>query len=148
MRLAAVLSFFACAAACPTAAQALDFRAVAENAAVLYDAPSTKANKLYVVSQGYPLEVVVQVGGWTKVRDAAGGLAWIENRALADKRTVMVRVPLAEVRQEPEEAAPVIFQAEQDVILDLVAPGSPGWLQVRHEDGLTGYIRASQVWGG
>ncbi|MGH8700070.1 MAG: hypothetical protein ACREVR_02685, partial [Burkholderiales bacterium] len=48
------------------AGAAADFRSVAENAAVLYDAPSAKAKKLYVVSHGYPVEVLVVVEGWSK----------------------------------------------------------------------------------
>jgi len=137
----------ACASAYITVAAAVEFRAVADNAAVLYDAPSIKAKKLYIVNHGYPLELVVQVGGWTKVRDASGGLSWIESKELTDKRTVMVKVPLAQIRQATDDNAPVVFQAQQNVILDLVAPGNDAWLQVRHEDGATGYIKASQVWG-
>lgn len=82
-------------------AAALEFRAVSENAAVLYDAPSAKAKKLYVVNRGYPVEVVVLVEGWVKVRDASGGLSWIESKYLTDKRTVMIKAPLAQVRQMP-----------------------------------------------
>jgi len=134
------------AAAYAASAQALEFRAVGDSAAVLYDAPSAKANKLYVVNQGYPLEVLVQVEGWTKVRDASGGLAWIENKELTDKRTVMVKVPLAQIRQSAEDNAPVVFQAQQNVILELVTSAG-AWLQVRHEDGASGYIKASDVWG-
>ena len=47
---------------------AADYRSVADSAAVLYDAPSAKSKKLYVVSQGYPVEIVVVVEGWSKVR--------------------------------------------------------------------------------
>ncbi|HSQ05404.1 MAG TPA: SH3 domain-containing protein [Burkholderiales bacterium] len=137
----------ACACACVTTAVAVEFRAVTDSAAVLYDAPSITAKKLYVVNHGYPLEVVVQVASWTKVRDASGGLSWIESKELTDKRTVMVKVPLAQVRQTMDDNAPVVFQAQQNVILDLVAPGDGAWLQVRHEDGATGYIKATQVWG-
>jgi SH3-like domain-containing protein len=140
-------SLLACALAYAPAASALEFRAVADKAAVLYDAPSVKAKKLYVVNQGYPLEVLVQVEGWTKVRDASGGLSWIENKELTDKRTVMVKVPLAQVRQSAEDSAPVVFQAQQNVVLDLVVPGDGVWLEVRHADGATGYIKATQVWG-
>ncbi|HEX9686982.1 MAG TPA: hypothetical protein VGA25_14145, partial [Burkholderiales bacterium] len=50
-------------AAAPAAAA--EFRSVAESAAVLYDAPSAKAKKLYVVNLGYPVEVVVVVEGWS-----------------------------------------------------------------------------------
>jgi SH3-like domain-containing protein len=126
---------------------ALEFRSVAENAAVLYDAPSVKAKRLYVVNRGYPVEVVVVVEGWVKVRDASGEFTWIESKALTDRRTVMVKVPLAQVRQSADEKAPTVFQAEQNVILDLLEVASGGWLRVRHRDGETGFIRVTDVWG-
>jgi len=129
-------------------AVAADFRSVAENAAVLYDAPSVKARKLYVVSHGYPVEVVVVVEGWTKVRDASGELTWIESKHLTDKRTVLVKTPLAQVRQAAVDTAPLVFEAEQDVLLELLGIASGGWLRVRHRDGQSGYVRVAQVWGG
>jgi SH3-like domain-containing protein len=128
-------------------ASALDFRSVAENAVVLYDGPTAKSSKLFVVNKGYPLELVVSVEGWTKVRDANGAFSWVETKQLTDKRTVMVKVPMAEVRVKPDESAPIAFQAQQNVLLDLVNV-SGGWIQVRHRDGGTGYVRAQQVWGG
>lgn len=128
-------------------AWALDFRSVAEIAAVLYDAPSAKANKLYIVNQGYPLEVVVLVEGWSKVRDANGDLAWIESKDLTDKRTLMVKVPLAQVRRSADENSPVVFQAQQNVILELVDVASGAWLRVRHRGGQTGFIKVADVWG-
>ncbi|MES2563744.1 MAG: SH3 domain-containing protein [Pseudomonadota bacterium] len=127
-------------------ALALDYRVVGDAAAILYDAPSAKSNKLYVVSQGYPLEVIVTVQGWVKVRDASGTLSWIDSRQLSDKRIVMIKVALAVVRQKPDDAAPVAFQAQQNVLLELIEV-SGGWLQVRHRDGASGYVRAQQVWG-
>ena len=133
------------AAAAP--AWGLEFRSVADNAAVLYDAPSARAKKLYVVNRGYPVEVVVTVEGWSKVRDATGALAWIESKSLADRRTVMIKVPLASIYQSADERAPVVFQAQQSVILELVEVAADGWLRVKHRDGQTGYIRANQVWG-
>ena len=128
-------------------ASAAEFRSVAENAAVLYDAPSAKAKKLYVVNQGYPVEVVVVVEGWSKVRDATGEMTWIESRQLSEKRTVMVRMPIAQVREAADDAAPVAFQAQQSVLLELLEVTGSGWLRVRHRDGQTGYVRVAQVWG-
>lgn len=128
-------------------AAALEFRSVSENAAVLYDAPSAKANKLYIVNNGYPVEIVVAVEGWVKVRDVNGDLTWIESKNLTDRRTVMVKVPLAQVRQSADDNAPVVFQAQQNVILDLVEATGGGWLRVKHRDGQTGFVKASQVWG-
>lgn len=125
---------------------AADFRSVGENAAVLYDAPSAKAKKLYVVNHGYPFEIVVVVEGWSKVRDASGELLWIESKVLADRRTVLVKAPLAQIREAADESAPVVFQAQQNVLLELLdVAGS--WIRVRHRDGQGGYVRVTQVWG-
>lgn len=128
-------------------AAAADFRSVAENAAVLYDAPSAKAKKLYVVSYGYPFEVLVVVEGWSKVRDAAGEMTWIQSKQLSDARIVMVRTPLAQVREAADDNAPVAFQVQQNVLLELLEVASGGWLRVRHRDGQSGYVRVAQVWG-
>lgn len=136
----------AAAAAGDAFAAGLDFRSVADQAAVLYDAPSAKSKKLYVVNQGYPFEVLVVVEGWSKVRDANGDLTWIESKHLADKRTVLVKVPLAQVRDKADDGAPVVFQAQQNVLLELLEVAG-GWLRVRHRDGQAGFIKVTQVWG-
>jgi SH3-like domain-containing protein len=129
-----------------TSAPALEFRSVAEPAAILYDAPSTKAQKLFILSRGYPVEVVVKVEGWTKVRDDTGEFAWIENSRLSDRHTVMVRVAGAEARQAPNENSAVVFTADKSVFLELIDV-SLGWVKVRHADGAVGFIKVSQLWG-
>lgn len=127
---------------------AREFRSVADNAAVLYDAPSVKSKKIYVVSQGYPVEVVVVVEGWSKVRDASGELTWIESKRLSDKRTVLVKAGTVQVRESASDTAPIVFEAAQDVLLELLGIAGGGWLRVRHRDGQAGFVRAGQVWGG
>jgi SH3-like domain-containing protein len=89
----------------------------------------------------------VLVEGWVKIRDASGDLAWIESKYLTDKRTVMIRTPVAQVRQSADDNAPVVFQAQQSVILELVEVPGGGWLRVRHRDGQAGFVKVSQVWG-
>ena len=126
---------------------AADLRSVSERAAVLYDAPSVRARKLYVVNQFYPLEVVVNIDNWVKVRDAGGELTWIEKKALSERRTVIVTVALADVRQAADEKSPLVFQAREGVILDLAEVGATGWVRVQHRDGQAGYVRNNQVWG-
>lgn len=126
---------------------AAEFRSIGEAAVVLYDAPSTRAAKLYVASRNLPVEIISTDGVWVKVRDPLGGLSWIERKLLADKRTVMVTVSVADVRQRAEETAPVVFQAQQGVVLDLVEAGATGWARVRHVDGSSGFVRIGQVWG-
>ncbi len=130
-----------------TPALALDYRSLAEPT-TMYDAPSQKGKPLFVIARHTPVEIVVALEGWLKVRDAGGGLAWVEKRTLSDKRTLLVTAARAQVRGTPEENAALIFEAEKDVVLELVEalPGA-GWAKVRHRDGQAGYVRANQVWG-
>jgi len=128
-------------------AQAADFRSIAEPAVVMYDAPSVRSKKLFVVSQFYPVEVMVSIDNWAKVRDATGELSWVEKKALSEKRTVLVRPSLADVRQGADEKSPLAFQVREGVALELAEVGASGWIKVRHRDGQVGFIRNSQVWG-
>ena len=135
------------AALLPVAASAIEYRSV-ESATVLYDAPSLRGAKLYVIKRDTPVEIVVSVEGWAKVRDAEGGLAWIERKYLAERRTVVVRADLAEIRQKADETAPRVFAAEKSVALEYLESLPDSWIKVRHRDGQSGYVRANQVWGG
>jgi SH3-like domain-containing protein len=129
------------------AALAGEFRSIGENAVPMYDAPSVKANALFVASRFYPVEIIVQVDNWTKVRDAAGDLAWVEKKSLSDTRIVVVTAALAEVRQKAEDGAPLVFQARLGVALEVVELGVGPWVKVLHRGGQTGFVRANQVWG-
>ena len=127
-------------------AMAIDYRTV-DTATILYDAPSQRGAKLFVIRRDTPVELVVNLEGWSKVRDAAGGLAWIEKKYLAERRTVIVTASRAEIRQKPDENASLVFEADKNVSLDYVEAAASGWVKVRHRDGQSGYVRANQVWG-
>jgi SH3-like domain-containing protein len=127
-------------------AWALDFRSIGTDAAVAYDSPSTKGRKLSILGRGYPVEVLVILEGWVKVRDATGELAWVETKDLSPVRMLMIKVPRAEVRQAPDEKAPLAYEAEQDVVLELIDMAG-NFAKVRHPDGAIGYVRVTQVWG-
>ena len=135
-------------------ASAAEFRVTAEAPAVLYDAPSAKAKPLFVYGRDVPVEILVNVEGWTKIRDASGSIGWIGSKALADKRVLLVRVPIAEIRANPDDGAPIVFRAEHNVLLELAESASspattatPGWVKVRHRDGQSGFVRLPQVYG-
>jgi len=151
-RIAAAVA--AAALAWPFGTLGAEYRATSDPATVLYDAPSLKSRPLFVYGRDVPVEVLVTVEGWTKVRDASGTIGWMGSKALADKRVVVVRPAVAEVRASPDDSAPVVFRAEQNVILDVTetaatptAVAAPGWVRVRHRDGASGYIRLAQVFG-
>lgn len=128
-------------------AHAYEFKSVGPAASVLYDGPSLKSKKLFIAPSGMPVEVVQQSPNWAKVRDASGGMAWIEQKALAAKRTVVVKVPRVKVRLAADDAAPIVFTADKGVLLDWVEPAAPGWIKVKHRDGQSGHVHVGEVWG-
>jgi len=130
-----------------SAALAIDYRSVEVPAAILYDSPSQKGKKLYLIKSQTPVEAVVRLEGWVKVRDAEGTLAWVEARNLGERRTLVVTAPRAEIREADRAEASVVTTLDKWVVVDFVEPASPGWTKVRHRDGATGYVRSTQVWG-
>lgn len=128
-------------------ALAIEYRVITTNGTIMYDGPSERARKLFVATANYPVEVIQRDGGWARVRDYSGDLAWVESKALGEKRAVIVLPASINVRSKPDDAAQVSFQAQQGVVLDLVDTNVPGWLQVRHRDGAVGFVRLREVWG-
>ena len=140
--------------ALPLAVGAADFRATADPATVMYDAPSARAKPTFVYGRDIPVETLVAVEGWTKIRDASGTIGWVQSKLLSDKRMVVVRAATADVRAAADDGAAVVFRADRDVLLEIAEPAAtpattsnPGWLKVRHRDGDVGYVRLSQVFG-
>lgn len=130
------------------AAQAVDYVSVSESSAILYDAPSTKAKKLFVVNRYMPFEQIVTLDDWVKVRDRSGGLYWVEKRVLSNKRYVYALLPLVDVRAGPDVSSARVFQVRQQIALERLESTGTGWIKVRHQDGNVGYVRSTEVWGG
>lgn len=127
-------------------AGASDFRSLAEPA-ILYDAPSKQGKPMFVIQRYTPVEAIVNIDRWVKVREPAGSMLWLERRQLSEKRTVIVTAARADIRQKPDGAAPLAFEAVKDVVLELADKPADGWVKVKHRDGTVGFIRANQVWG-
>ena len=90
------------------------------------------------------------------LRETGGQLVTIEYDPVRAKELAenVKRAGVADIRAAADDAAPVVFRAERDVLLDVVetakSPSAtlmPGWLKVRHRDGQTGFVRLSQVFG-
>ena len=128
-------------------AHALEFKTIGAAPAILYDAPSIKGGKLFVAPRGMPVEIVLTYGEWVKVRDASGDLAWTEAKALSARRNVVVRNAGARVRSAADEGATALMSADKGVLLELSDSHAGGWVKVRHKDGITGFIKSSDIWG-
>jgi len=140
----AVLILLLCGAG---TAYAMDYVSVRESSAILYDAPSVKAKKLFVVNRFMPFEQVVTLNSWVKVRDRSGKLYWVEKRVLSSDRYVYTLLPTVDVRAEPDSGSARVYQVRQQIALELLESTGTGWIKVRHQDGNIGYVRSTEVWG-
>jgi SH3-like domain-containing protein len=127
--------------------QAADFRSISPVKAIGYDAPSVEASKIYIMAQGYPVEVIVNLGAWVKVRDQLGALTWAEAKDLDVKRTVLV-ISDAEIREAESPDAKLLAMVEKQVVLELLSSEmNNSWVKVKHRDGIVGYIQRTAIWG-
>ena len=69
---------------------------------------------------------MVNLDDWVKVRDVSGELTWIEKKSLSERRTVIVTVASADVRQAADGQSAVVFKANEGVILELAEFGAQG----------------------
>jgi SH3-like domain-containing protein len=129
-------------------AQALEFKSVGADPVVAYDAPGMKGRKVFAVPRGMPVETILTYGEWTKVRDSAGDLFWLESKSLTGKRTLVVKVANAKIHSAADDGSPLVFSADKGVLLDMAEPVNSGWVKVRHRDGQVGYVKSGEVWGG
>ena len=124
------------------------FGSIGERPAILYDGLSTKSNKVFILSSFHPVEILVKLDKWTKVRASGNAIGWMENSFFGGKRFVQVNGSSAEVRAAPNGSASVVFEAQRSVVLESTGPvNDDGWLPVRHRDGQAGFVRLTQVWG-
>jgi SH3-like domain-containing protein len=127
-------------------AYALDYRNLTENA-IVYDGASRQANPQFILLRGTPVEVIVAVEKWAKIREVGGGLGWVDKAQLGDAKQVIVTQASAAVRQQADDASPLVFSVGKDVLLEVQEKPSKAWVKVKHRDGQTGYISIKAVWG-
>ncbi len=127
---------------------AKSFVTVGDKAVVMFDAPAAKANRTFIINRHTPLEMLVKLDKWVKVRDAENTVGWIEASALGDKRHVQIAVTSADVRTMPNAASMLVFDAQRTVLLEVTSLATAdGWLPVKHRDGQVGFVRLMHVWG-
>jgi hypothetical protein len=114
------------AGAASVPALAIDYRSVIVPAvAILYDSPSQSGKKLYLIKAQTPVEVVVKLDGWSKVRDAEGTLGLDGNaqpwRTSYSGRDCSQRLRFA--RLSKPDAPLVVAELDKWVALELCRAG-------------------------
>ncbi len=117
--------------------------------AFLHEAPSDSTKKSFIVTKGYPLEVIVSLKEWKKVKDHEGLINWIKTSDLSSKRTVLNLKGDNSIYLEPSSASPILAKVNENVTLELLdAKKIDDWVKVYSKVGdIEGFIKATDLWG-
>lgn len=127
-------------------ALARDFVSVARDEINMRNGPGTKHESRWMLSRGFPLQVVRRQGDWLRVRDFEKDEGWV-SRSLTDRTPhVIVTSTTANIRSGPATNQRRVGQAEYGEVLRMLGK-RPGWVQVSQAGGTKGWVARKLVWG-
>ena len=126
-----------------------DFMSVNADQAYLHEAPSQSTKKAFIVTKGYPLEVIVSLKEWKKVKDHEGLINWIKTSDLSSKRTVLNLKGENSIYLEASSESPMLAKVNENVALELLDEKKiDDWVKVYSKVGdIEGFIKATDLWG-
>jgi len=98
------------------------------------------------LDSGYPLRVIGSKKGWLKVVDFEGDRGWILARLASAIPHMVVRSDLVNIRAKPALGADVVAQAKRGTVFRTLDRRGD-WVQVRHRDGIVGWVAKRLLWG-
>jgi len=113
--------------------------------------PSTRYPIVWELGKGFPLRVVGSQGNWLKVSDFENDVGWIYKNLVVRKPHLIVKAnkgskARVNIRSGPGTRYKIVGKAEYGVVFETLQQEG-GWAKVRHETGLTGWIKRSLLWG-
>jgi SH3-like domain-containing protein len=113
--------------------------------------PDPKGKVLWELSAGFPVELVKKQGDWLQIKDFENDSGWIHKSRISKTTTVIVRANKNEeqsinIRSNPSLNASIVGTAYYGVVF-FVLERKDGWIKVRHDSGLVGWIKSDLLWG-
>jgi SH3-like domain-containing protein len=117
----------------------------------LRSGPGTKYAAKWQYGDGYPLKILTKKGKWLKVKDFENDTGWIFKKYITRTPHMIVKVNKGKkrkinIRSGPGTKYKIVGQAYYGVVFKTVEQKS-GWAKVKHESGVTGWIKRSLLWG-
>ena len=113
--------------------------------------PGSKYRVLWELGRGFPVEVLKRSGEWYRVRDFEGTVGWVHRDGVDSTPHMIVktnktnRKPI-NLRSGPGEKNGIVAKANYGVVLQTLEQKN-GWVKVRHEQGVIGWVRRDLLWG-
>ena len=117
----------------------------------LRSGPDPKSKPLWEYGNGFPLEVLKKQGEWLMVKDFENDSGWIHKSRLQKSQQVIVKANKDEnktinIRNGPGTSNPIVGNAYYGVVFSVLEKNGQ-WLLIRHESGLSGWVKADLLWG-
>lgn len=112
----------------------------------LRSGPGGNYSVLWELGRGFPLKVLGSKGDWIKVVDFEGDGGWIYSKLVAKRAHLIVKKKRINVRSGPGSRYRLVGKANYGVVFKTIK-NSKGWAKVKHENGLTGWIKRDLLWG-
>ena len=130
-------------------ASSAEFIAVKSKKTILYQGPSDTTSKEFIVTESYPLQVLVKLKDWVKVKDHVGRMSWVKVQDTSIERTIMTLKPNVIVFYKASFSSVKLADVGQNVALKLLSTvQTDGWIEVKTlTQNIEGFIRAQDVWG-
>ncbi len=130
-----------------SAAIARDMVAVDRNEINMRAGAGTQHEALWVLSRGYPLQVLAKQGKWLKVRDFENDRGWVY-KPLTSTRAQhhVVKARVVNIRSKPSVQSRVLAKATHGEILKTLGRKND-WVKVQQDGGPVGWVARRLVWG-
>lgn len=114
--------------------------------------PDKSSTVLWEFTTGFPVEIIKKQGDWLNVKDFENDTGWVhKSKVSATKKHVIVKANRNEeqsvnIRSSPSTNSSTVGNAYYGVVFAVVEK-KDGWVKVKHDSGLIGWIKADLLWG-
>lgn len=117
----------------------------------LRSGPGTAYSVKWIYKAGFPVKVLKEKGDWLQVVDFEQDSGWIHRSLLTRVPQVIVTAHRSSdskinIRSGPGPEFDVIAKAYYGVVFESLGK-SGDWVNVRHEDGIDGWVQKDLLWG-
>lgn len=117
----------------------------------LRSGPGTNYSVKWKYGSGLPLKVLKQQGNWIKVEDFEQDIGWIHKKLISNTGHMVVKVnkdknKKINIRSGPGTNYKIVGKAYYGVVFKTITQ-QKGWAQVKHESGVSGWVKRSLLWG-
>ncbi|OGQ94975.1 MAG: hypothetical protein A2521_06385 [Deltaproteobacteria bacterium RIFOXYD12_FULL_57_12] len=128
-----------------------DMVSIAQDKTTMHAGPGEKRPVLWELGRGVPLRIIDTQGTWLKLTDFEHDVGWVAKKQVSREPYFIVkangnRQARISLRKGPGPKQEVVGEAAYGVVLKNIARKKE-WVKVRHESGLTGWVRRDQLWG-